>query len=154
MWSSTKRVFLVLIRRQVDYVTVDRVRLNGFYQIGRLFTQFFKDIFVIWTVSHLSPSIKILVKEDRMHCSVLLSLLSLQNTRSTNAIIQRIHITLRTLSSIQLPVTFTWILSLIDLLNHDKVDQVAENFTLLPTIADSLPSPTHDLGSYYRILAT
>jgi len=80
----------------------------------------------------------------------LSSLQSLRNTASTNAITQRIHIVLQTLSTIQSSVIFIWIPGHTGHPQHDRVDQAAKEATLFLKISDSTPAPLYNLEILYR----
>lgn len=80
----------------------------------------------------------------------LSSLLSLQDTHSSNPITQRIHILLHTLSSNNSTVLFIWIPGHINHPDHDIVDRAAKDSTTHPKITDPSPTPAYDLKNYYR----
>ena len=77
----------------------------------------------------------------------------MQDSYSSNPLVQRIHILLHTLSSSSITVSFLWIPGLINLPDHDIVDTAAKASLQLPKISDSLASaPAYDLNIYYRSL--
>jgi len=96
------------------------------------------------------------IEEKRFCNTVLSSLISLQDPYTDNAIPQRIHVILQSLSSIKSTVTFIWILGHIGHPHHDAVDRTAKQATQSLKITDPTPSPAYDFKKLYqsRILST
>jgi len=83
----------------------------------------------------------------------LSSLFAILNTSSTNLVVQRIHLTLHTLTSINTKVTLIWIPGHINLPEHaDAVDMAARQATRRSKISDGIPLPASDYRNYYRFL--
>ena len=104
---------------------------------------------ILSCISHLTtmPPQKYLLLTDSLS-----SLQSLQDPFPTNPLIQRIQLSLLSLSSINSSVTFAWIPGHVGFSKHDLVDQAAKQATSLPKISDSILSPAPDLKSFYRFL--
>ena len=79
----------------------------------------------------------------------LSSLQALSDPFSTNPIIQRIFLSLLTISSIKSHLTFIWIPGHINFSPHEAVDEAAKKATSLPKITDPTPSPAQDLKILY-----
>jgi len=95
----------------------------------------------------LSPPLKILLLTDSLS-----SLLAIQDLYSSNPIVQRVHIVLKSLSSTSSTVTFLWIPGHINLPDHDAVDSAAKLSLHFSSITDPSLTPAYDLKSYYRSL--
>jgi len=67
---------------------------------------------------------------------------SLSNHFSANPLIQRIHLTLYSLHSIDSQITFTWIPGHIGFFEHDAVDKAAKQVTSSPKTTDIPASPS------------
>ena len=80
----------------------------------------------------------------------LSSLHSLADLYSTNPPVQRIHLTLLTLNSINSKITFVWIPGHIGLPEHDAVDLAAKQALLFPQVTDNTPPLVSNYKNYYR----
>jgi len=99
-----------------------------------------------WTTSHLllsflpdppHPHSKFLLLSDSLS-----SLKAMQDSYSSNPVVQRIHILLHTLLSSLIAVSFLWISGHINLPDHDMVDTAAIESLQSPKISDpSAPPP-------------
>lgn len=98
-------------------------------------------------LSQLPPNTKYLLLTDSLS-----SLHSLLDLYSTNPLIQRIHLTLLSLTSTNSQITFLWIPGHIDLPEHDAVDEAAKLATKFPKITDPTCLPASDYKNHYRSL--
>ena len=98
-------------------------------------------------ISQLPPNNNFLLLTDS-----LTSLHSLTDPYSTNPLVQRIHLTLLTLNSINSNITFVWIPGHIGLPEHDAVDRAAKQALLFSQLTDNTPAPVSDYKNHYRSL--
>ena len=82
----------------------------------------------------------------------LASLYSLQDSSSSNPLIQRILLIFHSLNIVDCQVTSVWIPGHINLPEHDAVDSAAKHATSLPKITDNSPLPYDDFKNHYRHL--
>ena len=95
-------------------------------------------------IAQLEPQKNYLLLTDSLS-----SLQSLTNPFSTNPVIQRIHLTLLTIKTINSNLTFIWIPGHINYSPHDAVDEAAKEATTYPNITDHILTPPEDLKNYY-----
>lgn len=116
--------------------------------IASIFTAELMAIFACLSeLTQLPPNSQFLLLTDSLS-----SLHSLTDPYSSNPLVQRIQLTLLTLSSINSHVTFGWIPGHIDFPKHDAVDRAAKQATSLPHITDNTCLPVSDLKNHYRSL--
>jgi len=92
----------------------------------------------------LTPHSKFFLLNDSLS-----SLKAMQDSYSSNPIVQRIHILLHTLSSSSITVSFRWIPGHINHTDHDMVDTATKESLQLLKISDSSAPPAYDLKIYY-----
>ena len=97
-------------------------------------------------LSHMPPGHFLLLTDS------LSSLISLQNPFSSHPLIQRLHLSLLSLSESNSSITLCWIPGHIGLPGHDAVDRAAKQATLLTKITDPIQTPALDLKSHYQYL--
>ena len=96
-------------------------------------------------LSQLAPNRQFLLLTDSLS-----SLHSITDPYSTNPLVQRIQLSIHTLSSIGSHVTFGWIPGHIGFPEHDAVDKAAKQATLFPHITDKTYLPVSDYKNHYR----
>ena len=121
------------------------------YRIRNIASIFTAELMAIFAcLSHLSqlPSnSKFILLTDSLS-----SLHSIMDPYTTHCLIQRIHLTLLSLESINTQITFIWIPGHIDLPEHDAVDRAAQQATRYTKITDHSLLPASDYRNYYRSL--
>jgi len=98
-------------------------------------------------LTQLSPIGKFVLLTDPLS-----SLHALLNTSTINSLVQRTHLTLHTLSSIHIRVTFIWIPGHMDFLEHGTVDSAAKRATGSKKITDGFFLLVSDYKKYFRPL--
>ena len=98
-------------------------------------------------ISQLPPNSNFLLLTDSLS-----SLQSLTDPYSSKPLVQRIHLTLLTLNSINSEITFVWIPGHVGLAEHDAVDSAAKQALLFPQVTDKTPVTVADYKNYYRSL--
>ena len=121
------------------------------HRIRNMASIFTAELMAIFTclshLSQLSPNGKYLLLTDSLS-----SLHSLMDPYSIHPLIQRIHLTLQALHSINTQITFIWIPGHIGLPEHDAVDRAAQQATSFTNITDYSLLPATDYKNHYRSL--
>ena len=118
-------------------------RINN---IASIYTAELMGIFACLSdLSQLAPNRQFLLLTDSLS-----SLHSITDPYSTNPLVQRIQLSIHTLSSIGSHVTFGWIPGHIGFPEHDAVDKAAKQATLFPHITDKTYLPVSDYKNHYR----
>ena len=98
-------------------------------------------------LSHLPPNSKYILLTDSLS-----SLYLIADPYSTYPLIQRIHLILTTLSSLNSDIILIWIPGHVDFPPHDDVDAAAKQALSYPVITDKSKIPASDYRNHYRSL--